>query len=178
MNVSGSTSTTRDTFSNPILMCPIHVVEMKPHKWHVLFIWVMDLLVVKLCFIQVICTWIITYQGGKTKYHVKEPDTKEVRVNPIAGSVLVFPQNGHQNPRHEGAPHMTDGQYKYIIRSDIVFVRRNKLSDDGSALNVLKVGKKENTVASPPPASSSLSSTMFKISFACLLLAALLYLVK
>lgn len=65
---------------------------------------------------------------------------EEIRVVPKAGSLLVFPQNGQLNVRHEGAPHFSDDKDKIIIRSDIVFTRRNKKPEDGMTVNVLKSG--------------------------------------
>lgn len=69
----------------------------------------------------------IFFPGGKSASHLKQPDREEVKVKPKQGMALVFYQDGELNYRHEGAPHVSKGKYKYIIRSDIFYVRRNKI---------------------------------------------------
>eukprot|EP01083_Nonionella_stella_P255095 876023_1 len=58
------------------------------------------------------------FEGGETIFHVNQ---KHVSVKPEIGKVLIFVQRGFFNPLHEGAPHVSNGKYKYIIRSDLVY---------------------------------------------------------
>ncbi|KAG2388542.1 hypothetical protein C9374_000706 [Naegleria lovaniensis] len=62
------------------------------------------------------------FPGGK-RTQMDEPNSvvKEYRIVPRAGMVSVFYQNGPLNHRHEGSP-VIEG-CKYIIRSDIAYVR-------------------------------------------------------
>jgi len=63
-----------------------------------------------------------TFFPGNKRTQFEEPGkVKEVRIVPKIGLVSVFFQNGELNHRHEGSP-VTEG-VKYIIRSDIAYVR-------------------------------------------------------
>ncbi|PRP87951.1 hypothetical protein PROFUN_02688 [Planoprotostelium fungivorum] len=78
------------------------------------------------------------FEGGETTFfpgnrklaHQQPIVGIEHPVKPKRGSCLIFPQAGALNPRHEGAPHRSEGKYKYILRSDIAYV---KINDTGSS---------------------------------------------
>jgi hypothetical protein len=53
-------------------------------------------------------------------YGLPQPP-KEVVVMPRAGSALVFFQTGVFSPRHEGRQHHQEGDFKYILRSDVAY---------------------------------------------------------
>jgi hypothetical protein len=69
------------------------------------------------------------FEGGETVFFpggitgTATPRRDEVRVVPKTGMALVFFQAGQLNHRHEGAPHTSEGQQKYILRSDITYQR-------------------------------------------------------
>ena len=72
------------------------------------------------------------FDGGETIFYPSGHDGHEkVVVKPEIGKVLIFVQRGWYNPLHEGAPHRSDGRYKYIIRSDLVYER--VMFDDNEA---------------------------------------------
>ncbi|KAL9658607.1 hypothetical protein ABK040_006144 [Willaertia magna] len=67
-----------------------------------------------------------TFFPGNKRYANEEEGTmKEVKIKPKTGMASVFFQNGKLNHRHEGSP-VIEG-VKYIIRSDIVYVRKDKV---------------------------------------------------
>ena len=45
-----------------------------------------------------------------------------VRVNPKRGSALLFFHTGNDSPLHEGSPHFSDNQFKYVLRSDSMYI--------------------------------------------------------
>jgi hypothetical protein len=73
------------------------------------------------------------FEGGDTVFfpggitYSNPPRLPEVRVVPKTGMALVFFQAGQLNHRHEGAPHTSEGEHKFIIRSDIVFQRSHPI---------------------------------------------------
>jgi hypothetical protein len=64
------------------------------------------------------------YPDNKKSFNAREEPGIEYSVIPEAGMCLIFLQTGSQNPRHEGKPHRSEGQYKYILRSDIAYFRK------------------------------------------------------
>jgi len=63
----------------------------------------------------------IFFPDGKNSLWSGRVVTTEQRVNPKRGSALVFRHTGTNSPLHEGAPHFSDGQRKYVLRSDIMY---------------------------------------------------------
>ena len=66
------------------------------------------------------------FVGGETIFYPEgftyKSNPKKLVIKPEIGKALIFVQRGHYNPVHEGAQHHSKGKYKYIIRSDLVFV--------------------------------------------------------
>jgi hypothetical protein len=63
------------------------------------------------------------FPGGKKTYMSAPNSTREVPIKPETGKALIFFQAGMLNHRHEGAKHNSEGKFKYIIRSDIMYER-------------------------------------------------------
>jgi len=67
------------------------------------------------------------FKGGETTFFMgpgiysKRKEADEVRVNPRQGTALVFRHTGKHSPLHEGSAHFSAGQYKYVLRSDIMY---------------------------------------------------------
>jgi len=78
------------------------------------------------------------FEGGETIFY---PDNKklawskpepgiEFKVVPKTGSAIIFFQRGRENPRHEGATQRSEDKFKYILRSDIGYVKKRKKEEE------------------------------------------------
>eukprot|EP01127_Copromyxa_protea_P012382 TRINITY_DN3223_c0_g1_i1.p1 TRINITY_DN3223_c0_g1~~TRINITY_DN3223_c0_g1_i1.p1 ORF type:complete len:176 (-),score=17.91 TRINITY_DN3223_c0_g1_i1:55-582(-) len=89
---------------------------------------------------QTILTFILYlndgFDGGETTFYPGDMKASylppvpgiEYPCSPKTGSVLIFQQIGKENPRHEGTPHTSEGQFKYILRSDVAYYREIPLA--------------------------------------------------
>jgi len=68
----------------------------------------------------------IFYPGDKKMYWGKPEPGIEYKVVPKTGDLLVFFQKGKENPRHEGATQRSEGKFKYILRSDVGYVKKKE----------------------------------------------------
>jgi len=71
----------------------------------------------------------VFFPEGKNSMWTTKTVTKERRVNPKIGSALVFRHSGVNSPLHEGAPHFTKGEKKYVLRSDIMYKKTQEPLD-------------------------------------------------
>ncbi len=65
----------------------------------------------------------VFFPGGRQNYWTKPDPKLECKVKPKIGTALIFFQCGEFSPLHEGAPHISPGMYKYILRSDLAYTR-------------------------------------------------------
>jgi len=65
----------------------------------------------------------IFFPGGRVNYHTPKDPSLECKVKPKMGTALIFFQTGELSPLHEGVPHHSPGQFKYILRSDLAYCR-------------------------------------------------------
>jgi len=63
------------------------------------------------------------FPGNRGGMFSSRQNKKEVRVNPRRGSALVFRHTGGDSPLHEGSPHHTPGMRKYVLRSDVMYIK-------------------------------------------------------
>jgi 2OG-Fe(II) oxygenase superfamily len=62
----------------------------------------------------------VIFPEGQVGVHGRPP-MKEVRVKPVKGMALVFRHTGPDHPLHSGAPHVTTGKTKYVLRTDVMY---------------------------------------------------------
>jgi hypothetical protein len=67
------------------------------------------------------------FPGNKRHWHTPAEPGIEYACVPKTGSALIFQQIGRENPRHEGTPHTSEGQFKYILRSDVTYFREDPI---------------------------------------------------
>lgn len=63
------------------------------------------------------------FDGGQTTFFVGDEETEAVSVDPHRGTALLFFHSGHDSPLHEGTPHHSQSQFKFVLRSDVMYRR-------------------------------------------------------
>ncbi|KNC51388.1 2OG-Fe(II) oxygenase family Oxidoreductase [Thecamonas trahens ATCC 50062] len=62
------------------------------------------------------------YPEGRTSFASEPGEVEPIKVAPAAGRALFFEHGPcYASPFHEGTPHTTDGVYKYVFRSDVMY---------------------------------------------------------
>jgi hypothetical protein len=64
------------------------------------------------------------FEGGETGFFPVPSRPESIKVNPKEGQALLFFHSGPLSPVHEGAPHFSKGKFKYVLRSDIMYKRK------------------------------------------------------
>lgn len=70
------------------------------------------------------------FEGGHTNFFPGRDLNKFVSVDPRIGQALAFWHVGPWSPLHEGAPHFSEGLYKYVLRSDVMYRKVRSLTPE------------------------------------------------
>lgn len=74
----------------------------------------------------------VIFPEGKTGIHSKtinNNNREEVRIKPQRGMALVIRHTGPDHPLHSGAPHSSSNKKKYVLRSDIMYLKQEERND-------------------------------------------------
>lgn len=75
------------------------------------------------------------FEGGQTTFYPQS--NKKVSVDPKVEQAFAFWHRGIWSPYHEGTPHSTEGRYKYVLRSDVMYSVERELSKEEMKLDYL-----------------------------------------
>ena len=65
------------------------------------------------------------FPEGRLKLGGPTEQVEPVDVHPVTGNILLFPHGlATQSPLHQGTRHLSEGKYKYVLRTDVMFTMK------------------------------------------------------